>query len=84
MRVRLTTNICGGPNAGDVVDDARGAEWVARGLAVSEAAEVVSLAVESPLAPVALAVEASSVPAFFSPEPVPADVVPEVRSRRRR
>ena len=83
MRVRLTTNICGGPNAGDVVDDARGAEWVARGLAVSEAAEVVSLDVEGPLAPVALAVEAP-VPAFFSPEPAPIDVVPEVRSRRRR
>lgn len=83
MRITLTSNIIGVGDVGLTLDDARGAEWVARGLAVSEAAEVVSLDVEGPLAPVALAVEAP-VPAFFSPEPAPIDVVPEVRSRRRR
>lgn len=74
MRITLTTAICGVGDVGHTLDDARGAEWIGRGLAVaasaasvaSEPAEAVE-AVEAaePVADVA----SSRVPDFFAPEP---------------
>lgn len=83
MRVTLTTAICGVGAVGLTLDDARGADWIARGLAVeavekAEAVEPAPAPVAEPRPPPA------PVPDFFAPEPPPPDVVPEVRSRRRR
>jgi len=78
MRVTLTSAILGVGASGDIVEDPRAEDWIARGLAVAPgtAKAVTPAPVEAPL-PVA---PEPPVPDFFAPEP-PAVEEPKRRKR---
>lgn len=87
MRVTLTSNIIGVGDVGLTLDDARGAEWIGRGLAVEAGAEVVTteaVTVEAAEVIEAAAAEVSpKVPDFFAPEPPATEPEPKPHKRRR-
>lgn len=81
MRVTLTTAILGVGAVGDTVEDPRGEDWIARGLAVAGEATVAKLVAAAPAAAVEPAADVPSrVPDFFAPEP-PAVEEPKRRKK---